>query len=61
MTSESEAAAKDQQRLKGDTAIPQGGGESGKQDTTTASGKGAAQAPKGDADPNLKPAKPGDS
>ncbi|WP_158046790.1 hypothetical protein [Skermanella pratensis] len=61
MTSETEAAAKDQQRLKGDTSIPQGGGESGKQDTTTAPAKGGSRAPDGDSDPNLKPAKPGDS
>jgi hypothetical protein len=61
MSDEAEAAAKDQQRLKGDNTIPQGGGEGGKKDTTTSPPKGNAQGPASDAAPNLKPAKPGDS
>ena len=61
MTDEAEAAAKDQERLKGDNTIPQGGGEGGKKDTTTSGGKASAQGPASDAAPNLKPRKPGDS
>jgi hypothetical protein len=64
MTDEAEAAAKDQQRIKTDQDIPSGGGNAGKVDTTTSGGSGgggASRAPATDADPNLKPAKPGDS
>jgi hypothetical protein len=61
MTNEAEAAAKDQERLKGGNTIPQGGGEGGKKDTTTSPPKGSAQGPVSDAAPNLKPRKPGDS
>jgi hypothetical protein len=61
MTDEAEAARKDQQRPKGENTIPQGGGNGGKQDTTTSPGRGGSQAPASDAAPNLKPAKPGDS
>lgn len=61
MTDEAQAAAKAQERLKGDSTIPQGGGEGGKKDTTTSGGTGNKQGPASDADPNLKPRKPGDS
>ena len=61
MTDEAQAAAKAQERLKGDSTIPQGGGEGGKKDTTTSGGTGGKQGPASDAAPNLKPRKPGDS
>jgi hypothetical protein len=68
MTDEAQAAAKIQERLKGDSTIPQGGGEGGKEDTTTSGTSGSTsgsadgkQGPASDAAPNLKPRKPGDS
>jgi hypothetical protein len=62
MSDEAQAAAKDQERLKGgNNSIPQGGGEGGKKDSTASGGTGSDQGPSSDAAPNLKPNKSGDS
>jgi len=61
MSTEADAARKDQQRLKGDNTIPQGGGNDGTPDKTTAPPKTGSGNAKADAEPQLTPAKPGDS